>query len=119
MLINTQCTFTSTIRHPDPPDVLYVSGGAQQEPHALDCPLPFLVDSIAVLVFVLSFTCIYLSLTNTSQVPQPTCGSGSGERRVCTRGIFLPWQIVAKIFIESGQLRTELAFSTRELALSH
>ena len=35
------------------------------------------------------------------------------------RGIFLPWQIVAKIFIESGQLRTELAFSTRDLALSH
>ena len=55
----------------------------------------------------------------TSQVPRPTCGSGSGERRVCTRGIFLPWQIVANIFIESGQLRTELAFSTRELALSH
>ena len=54
-----------------------------------------------------------------SQVPRPTCGSGSGERRVCTRGIFLPWQIVAKISIESGQLRTELACSTRDLALSH
>ena len=56
---------------------------------------------------------------NTSQVPRPTCGSGSGERRVCTRGIFLQWPIVAKIFIESWQLRTELACSTRELALSH
>ena len=54
-----------------------------------------------------------------SQVPRPTCGSGSGERRVCTRGIFLPWQIVAKISIESEQLRTELACSTRDLALSH
>ena len=46
-------------------------------------------------------------------------GCELGERRACTRGIFLPWQIVAKIFIESGQLRTELACSTRELALSH
>ena len=42
-----------------------------------------------------------------------------GERMPWERGIFLPWQIVAKIFIESGQLRTELAFSTRDLALSH
>ena len=46
-------------------------------------------------------------------------GCELGERRACTRGIFLPWQSVAKIFIESGQLRTELACSTRELALSH
>ena len=58
-------------------------------------------------------------VTCPSQVPRPTCGSGSGERRVCTRGIFLQWPIVAKIFIESGQLRTELACSTRDLALSH
>ena len=46
-------------------------------------------------------------------------GCELGERRVCTRGIFLQWPIVAKIFIESGQLRTELACSTRDLALSH
>ena len=44
-------------------------------------------------------------------------GCELGERRACTRGIFLPWQIVAKIFIESGQLRTELACSTRDLTL--
>ena len=30
-------------------------------------------------------------------------GCELGERRACTRGIFLPWQIVAKIFIESGE----------------
>ena len=46
-------------------------------------------------------------------------GCELGERRAWERGIFLPWQIVTKIFIESGQLRTELACSTRELALSH
>ena len=61
---------------------------------------------------------VLLSVSNLVRFPN-SHGCELGERRVCTRGIFLQWPIVAKIFIESGQLRTELACSTRDLALSH